>query len=359
MKKILAYSTVSQLGYMFLAMGVAAFSAGIFHLMTHAFFKACLFLGAGSVMHAIEHAFHKTGHHGNPLDVQKMGGLRKAMPFTFWTMLLATVAIAGWPLTSGFFSKDLILEKTLLRGMTHNSYFYVLYVVGLAGAAITAFYMFRMLALAFFGSFRGREEVGKAVHESPKVMTGVLVALAVLAIVGGVVQLPAFIPGTQWFSDFLHLGLDASQEGKHAAGGGHGEDHTAAEIVAMLVSILLALGASALGILIFTKKRDLARKLAQETFVTRAFYKASYNKYWVDEIYEFLFIKPIYYGAIILWLLADMVIIDGLGVNGLGYLAKRIAATLRRLQTGLVNMYALIILFGAMTAVWYVLIKFL
>ncbi|MHC4599837.1 MAG: NADH-quinone oxidoreductase subunit L, partial [Planctomycetota bacterium] len=113
MKKILAYSTVSQLGYMFLAMGVAAFGAGIFHLMTHAFFKACLFLGAGSVMHAMEHAFHKTGHHGNPLDVQKMGGLRKAMPVTYWTMVLATVAIAGWPLTAGFFSKDEILWKTL------------------------------------------------------------------------------------------------------------------------------------------------------------------------------------------------------------------------------------------------------
>ncbi|MHC5036927.1 MAG: NADH-quinone oxidoreductase subunit L, partial [Planctomycetota bacterium] len=141
-KRILAYSTVSQLGYMFLAMGVAAFGAGIFHLMTHAFFKACLFLGAGSVMHALEHAFHKTGIHGDPLNVQKMGGLRKRMPVTFWTMLLATVAIAGWPLTAGFFSKDEILWKTLERGMTtHNSYFYVLYFIGLLGAAVTAFYM--------------------------------------------------------------------------------------------------------------------------------------------------------------------------------------------------------------------------
>ena len=201
--------------------------------------------------------------------------------------------------------------------------------------------------------------MGKAVHESPRVMTGVLVALAVLAVVGGIVQLPAFIPNAQWFTDFLHLDVKPSLGGKHAAGGGHGEDHTAAEVVAMLVSIVLALGASVLGILVFTRGRDLVRKLARETFLTRAFYKASYNKYWVDELYEAVFVKPVYYGAIILWLLADMVFIDGLGVNGLGYLAKRIAATLRRLQSGLVNMYALIILFGAMTAVWYVLIKFL
>ncbi|MHC4780472.1 MAG: NADH-quinone oxidoreductase subunit L, partial [Planctomycetota bacterium] len=340
MKKILAYSTVSQLGYMFLAMGVAAFGAGIFHLMTHAFFKACLFLGAGSVMHAMEHAFHKTGKHGDPLDVQKMGGLRKRMPVTFWTMMLATVAIAGWPLTAGFFSKDEILWKALERGMTNNSYFYVLYGIGVLAAAVTAFYMFRMIALAFFGSFRGDEEVGKAVPESPKAMTGVLVVLAGLSLVGGLVWWPGFIPGWQFLGDFLGLGAHASVAGKHAAGGGHGEHHTGAEVAAMVVSVLLALGASGLGILIFTKKRDLARKLARETFLTRAFYKASWNKFWVDEVYETLFVKPIYYGAIALWLLADMVFIDGLGVNGLAYLVKRVAGLLRRLQSGLVNMYA-------------------
>jgi len=355
-KKILAYSTVSQLGYMFLGMGVAAFGAGIFHLMTHAFFKACLFLGAGSVMHAMQHAFHKTGVRGDPLDVQKMGGLRKAMPVTFWTMLFASFAIAGWPLMSGFFSKDLILEKTLMRGIgtDGNGWFLVLYAIGLVGAAVTAFYMFRMMALTFLGDFRGKEEVGKSVHESPKIMTGVLVALAFLSVVGGLVWLPAFIPDAQWLDSFMGLGVQASEAGKHAAGGGH-ESHLAAEIGSMLASIVLAVTASLLGLWVFTRKRDMVSRLARDVFGTRAFYKMSFNKYWIDEIYEALVIKPVYFLAILLWLLADMVFIDGLCANGLGYLTKRVAEVLRRLQSGLLNLYALIILFGAMAVLWFML----
>ncbi len=355
MKRVLAYSTVSQLGYMFLGMGVAAFGAGIFHLMTHAFFKACLFLGAGSVMHALEHAFKKTGIHGDPLNIQKMGGLRNRMPVTFWTMVLATVAISGWPLTAGFFSKDEILWQALARGQ-HNGWFYVVYAIGLVGAAVTAFYMFRMVALAFLGSYRGKEGVETEIHESPKVMTVVLIALAGLSVVGGFIWLPGFIPGAQWLRDFM--GLGGGGHGGHGAGHGGGH-HTAAEITAMLVSVVLALGASGLGWWFFTRKRDTARKLARETFFTRALYRLSYNKYWVDEIYEALVIKPIYYGAVAMWLMADMVMIDGLGVNGLGYLVKRVAASLRRLQSGLVNMYALIVLFGAMAVIWFMLFSVL
>ncbi|MHC5079905.1 MAG: hypothetical protein ACYTHN_12850, partial [Planctomycetota bacterium] len=194
--------------------------------------------------------------------------------------------------------------------------------------------------------------------ESPRVMTGVLVTLAVLSLICGFIWLPGFIPGAQWRNDFMGLRVQGGH-GAHAAKGGHGEHHTGTEILAMIVSVIIALGASGLGVFVFTKRRALAQKLARETYLTRAFYRLSLNKFWVDEVYEALIIKPIYYVAIALWLLADMVLIDGLCVNGLGYLVKRTASVLRRLQSGLVNLYALVILFGAMAIIWFMLIKVL
>ncbi len=343
-KKVLAYSTISQLGYMFLAMGVAAFGAGIFHLITHAFFKACLFLCAGSVMHAMS----------GELDMRRMGGLRKWMPITFWTMLVSTMAISGWPLFAGFFSKDEILWKTLEKAMGPGggTLFYVLYGVGLLAAVFTAFYMFRLVVLTFLGEPRFGEETRKHLHESPSSMTIPLVILAFLAAVGGFIWLPGVIGHGKfaWFKDFLALG------GKAAAH--HGEGNVGAEWASLAASVALALGASALSWLVYTRARPLLEKLAVQVYLTRAMYKFSLNKYWVDEIYEALIIKPIYFGSIALWLFVDVVIIDGL-VNLAGILVKWASTVFRNLQTGFIGSYAVTVLVGVLVVLWYLILQVL
>ncbi len=342
-KKVLAYSTISQLGYMFLAMGVAAFGAGIFHLITHAFFKACLFLCAGSVMHAM----------AGELDMQKMGGLRKWMPITFWTMLVSTMAISGWPLFAGFFSKDEILWKTLEKGMTsqQGTLFYVLYGIGLLAAVFTAFYMFRLVVLTFLGKPRMSEETQKHLHESPSSMTIPLMILAFLAAVGGFMWLPGVIGHGKfaWFHDFLAIR-------EPAAHGAH--DMAGAEWTSLALSVALALGASGLSYLVYTRGRSAVEKLAKTVYLTRAMYRFSLNKYWVDEIYEAFVIKPIYYGSIALWLFVDVVIIDGL-VNLAGILVKWGSTIFRNLQTGFIGSYAVTVLVGVLVVLWYLILQVL
>src|SRR5262249_16426565 len=186
-KKVLAYSTVSQLGYMFTAVGVGAYAAGVFHLMTHAFFKACLFLGSGSVIHAM----------GGEQDMRTMGGLRKHMPITFWTFLVATLAICGFPPFAGFMSKD----EILLQAFAHGHQFIWALTYGAAG--LTAFYMFRQVYMTFFGEFRGTHEQEHHLHESPPSMSGVLIILGVLSVIGGVVMLPGFVADFKPFERFL------------------------------------------------------------------------------------------------------------------------------------------------------------
>jgi NADH-quinone oxidoreductase subunit L len=261
-KKVLAYSTVSQLGYMFLAMGVGAYAAGIFHLVTHAFFKACLFLGSGSVIHGM----------GGEQDMTKMGGLRRYMPRTFWTFLISTLAIAGAPFTAGFFSKDGILAEAYARGG------FGLWLAGALGAGLTAFYMFRQVFLVFFGECRADAETRHHLHESPAVMTVPLIILAAGALIVGWLGLPPFM-GTSLFQ----------QWNEPVFGHPHHVLSHGTEIVLTLASVGIATAGATLAYLVYYTGR-----VRPETFSELAGgvpYRAVYNKYWVDEIYQAVFVR--------------------------------------------------------------------
>lgn len=339
-KKVLAYSTVSQLGYMFLACGVGAFGAGIFHLMTHAFFKALLFLGAGSVIHAMHHYFEHSGAHANAQDMSNMGGLKAWLPTTFMTMLMATLAIAGIPGFSGFFSKDEILWQSFASGN------YVVWIIALAAAGMTAFYMFRLVYLTFYGDFRGAKAVRghghgseNHPHESPKVMTVPLIILAVLSIIGGWVGIPHAIGGGNQIESWLEPIFARSHQAAEAAGmeGGSG-----LEISLMLLAIVVALAGIGIAYLFYRKKTNLPEEVASGAGPV---YDLVYNKYYVDEIYNAAVVTPVREGSrFFLWRIFDVGIIDG-AVNGVAKVMAQIGQGTRRVQTGLVSNYVLI--FGA------------
>src|ERR1700756_4325737 len=291
-KKVLAYSTVSQLGYMFMALGVAAFSAGIFHLMTHAFFKALLFLGAGSVIHAL----------GGEQDMRRMGGLRKYIPVTFWTMTAATLAISGFPGFSGFFSKDEILYRAFL----HSPNGWVLWLIGLITAFLTAFYMFRLWFLTFFGEYRGgaghdqhagrEEHHGHAPHESPKVMLIPLVILAILSVIGGWIGIPKVMGGDNHLEHYLAPIFEQHAEtGAQAAEAAPtAEPIGPPELVFSLGATLTAFAGIGLAWLVFYKRRDLPEKMATGL---HGLYVTLENKYFVDEFYGAVFVKPLILGS--------------------------------------------------------------
>ena len=348
-KKVLAYSTVSQLGYMFLAMGVGAYAQGIFHLVTHAFFKACLFLGAGSVIHAV----------GGEQDMTKMGGLRKHMPLTFITYLLATLAIMGFPGTAGFFSKDGILEEAYARGGMG------LWLAGLCGAGLTAFYMWRQVFMTFYGEFRGDQHAKHHLHESPRVMTWPLVVLALGAFPVGVLGLPAFL-GHHRFEEWLEPVLSH----------GHVEAaHLSHETALLLTVASVAIALAGLGVAYLMYYRHT---LAPERFSSLAgglFYRLSYNKYYVDEIYQVIFVN----GTLLLarlgslfdqyvidgivngsarltvfisWIdgLFDNYIVDGI-VNAVANITFWAGNQFRRIQTGNINSYLYGILLAVVVAI--------
>ena len=315
-KKVLAYSTVSQLGYMFLALGVGAFGAAIFHVVTHAFFKALLFLGAGSVIHAMD----------DEQDIHKMGGLRVHMPVTFATFFVATLAIAGVPGLSGFFSKDEILAATFDSGH------YALWAVAALGAGITAFYMTRCLVLTFFGDFRGGDEHHP--HESPSVMTIPLMALGVLAAVGGYMGVPHVLGGHNGFGTFL-----APVVGHHEMHIGHGT-----ELALMAVSVGIALGGIALGWKMYASGPEADQRLADRL---RGAYQAWSGAYFIDEIYDSAVVANCKRMAGFLWRSIDVRVIDGVA-NGVASLASRTGDGWRRWSTGNVQHYALTLLLGVM-----------
>ena len=347
-KKVLAYSTVSQLGYMMLACGVGAFAMGIFHVMTHAFFKALLFLGSGSVIHAMS----------NEQDMRIMGGLRKKLPVTWWTFAVGTLALAGIFPFAGFFSKDEILWKTWSSGNT------VLWVVGFLAAGMTAFYMARLVSLTFFGENRASPEVRSHIHESPATMTVPLVILAVLSLVGGWIGIPHFMGGLAHFETWLepvfasghHVAAAAhgtvTEAAAHGAAAGHAVHDTTMEWV--LAGASLAWGL--LGLLVgwFVYNRKLGIATAARGLAGGFIHKVLENKYYVDEAYEGTFIRPGYrFSRTVLWKGVDAGLIDGLLVNGTALAVAIIGSLLRLFQNGMIRFYAWSITIGLSVFVLY------
>ena len=323
-KKILAYSTVSQLGYMFLACGVGAFSAGIFHLMTHAFFKGLLFLAAGSVIHAM----------GGEQDMRKMGGLRKKIPWTFWTMFMATLAIAGTPGFSGFFSKDEIL---LAAQRTSTP----LWALGVLTAGLTSFYMFRLLFLTFFGAPRF-DQRKVHVHESPRSMLVPLVVLAILAVGGGWMAAPHLWGGVNYFEHFLAPVLSAGSETVTTATESSG---TASEWLQVLLGapVIAGLLGFILAWWLYLHTPQTPKKRAGSP---SAIYKLLYGKYFVDELYAAVIVRPlVWISDSVLWHIVDEGAIDG-AVNGVARVSRETGDRLRYASTGNIRSYAAWILVG-------------
>ncbi len=335
-KKVLAYSTVSQLGYMFMAVGVGAFSAALFHVMTHAFFKALLFLGSGSVIHAM----------GGEQDMQKMGGLKKHLPITYRTFVIGSLALAGIPVFAGFFSKDEILAAAAASGMPLHWLFWA---VGWVTAGLTAFYMFRAVNLTFDGSFRGTHEQEHHLHESPAVMTVPLIVLAIGAVIAGWVEIP-LLHGTDWFHRFLSPIV--ARAGEAAAGAADNELGMATEVVLILLSVGLAVGGILLARSIYGGS-DGAAKGARFEARFPTLHRLLANKWYVDEIYDALVVKPLYGLSWVFYRVVDALIIDG-SVRG-GAAVTRASGDLGSLTTtGNVRNYALYFFVGVIVLFWWI-----
>jgi len=339
-KKVLAYSTVSQLGYMFVGVGSAAYAAGIFHLATHAFFKALLFLGSGSVIHAMHRAYHHTHSHADAQDMRNMGGLRDYLPTTFRTMWIATLAIAGIPPLAGFFSKDEILASAFARG--HGApYWYLIWVLGAAGALLSAFYMTRLMLYTFHGPNRTGDAERAHLAESPAVMTVPLVALAALTVAGGLLNLPEGLPGAQWLHRWLEpvVGVPAALAGSAALGRG-------TEITLVVVAVALAVTGMWLA---WTRLHPEQLVPADRAPAERGFAKLLAEKYHVDEIYDAVLVRPLLWvSRTVFWKGLDAGAIDGAGVNGSATLARTLGWLGTRLQTGQVGMYVAFFVLGVL-----------
>jgi NADH-quinone oxidoreductase subunit L len=338
-KKVLAYSTVSQLGYMFLAVGVGAYSAALFHVMTHAFFKALLFLGSGSVIHAM----------GGEQDMQKMGGLKRRLPITYRTFLIGSLALAGIPVFAGFFSKDEILAAAAASGLPLHWLFWG---VGWVTAGLTAFYMFRAVNLTFNGKFRGTHEQEHHLHESPPVMTVPLVVLAVGAVVSGWVELP-LVRNADWFHQYLAPVIARLGEAATAAGGGgEGELSTATEVVLILLSVGLAAAGIWLAGVIYGGDEGAAHGARfEERFPT--LHRLLANKWYVDEIYDALVVRPLHGLSWVFYRIVDALVIDG-SVRA-GAAVTRAGGDLGSLTTtGNVRNYALYFFVGVIVLFWWI-----
>jgi NADH-quinone oxidoreductase subunit L len=340
-KRVLAYSTVSQLGYMFLAMGVGAYAAGVFHLYTHAFFKALLFLGSGAVIHAL----------AGEQDLRRMGGLKKDLPITYWTFLIGALAISGVPLLSGFFSKDEILFRTYTSGHT------LLWIVGLLTALLTAIYMFRIVFLAFHGertSHPAPEDAhahpaphdahGAHLHDAPPAMALALIVLAAGSVIAGYAGLPSILGGGDWFAHYLEPSFGAAPVEEVVE---HGLEATL-----MLVSIAVAVAGIGIAAYFFLKNRRAADAIADRFSGVRTLLL---NKYYVDEIYDATIVQPIrIVSEEALWKVVDVKLIDA-AVNGVGQTVAGSSDRVRRLQTGSVRAYAASLFFGVVMILGYYL----
>jgi NADH-quinone oxidoreductase subunit L len=336
-KRVLAYSTVSQLGYMFFALGVGAYTAGIFHLMTHAFFKALLFLGAGSVIHALS----------NEQDMRRMGGLAPRLPWTHATMLTGTIAIAGIPPFAGFFSKDEILASAFASGH------YGVWIAGVIAALLTAFYMTRLYVLTFRGQSRLTHEAEHHLHESPPSMTVPLAILAALSVVGGWVGLP-FQSGGHLLERWLKPVFEGGAVERVL---GEGTEHAvrplppATEWLLIAVSVGVALLGIWLALRAYLRKPEMATSLAQRFAGVQ---RTLVNKYWVDELYDRIVVRPVVGWSMWLWTFWDEKIVDG-AVNGVAYVIEGLSAGLRLFQTGFVGTYALFFTLGVLALILHFL----
>jgi NADH-quinone oxidoreductase subunit L len=343
-KRVLAYSTVSQLGYMFLGVGTGAMAAGIFHLATHAFFKALLFLGSGSVIHAMHHAYHATHSHDDAQDMRNMGGLRQYLPWTATLMWVATLAISGIPPFSGFFSKDEILGAAFARGAAQPAW-YLFWALGVVAALLTAFYMTRLMLYTFHGPNRtgAREQVH--LHEAPWVMTGPLLVLGLLAAVGGVMNIPELMHGTTWLHHWL--------EPVTAAGAALAPSPALAPATEwMLMGVAVVIAAS--GIFAAVRMLDLtalvpARAAKPETGFGRVLWK----KWYVDELYDAVFVRPlVWLSRRVLWRVVDVGVVDGAGVNGAAAVSRALGWLGSKLQTGELGFYVVVFVIGVVAVLW-------
>jgi NADH-quinone oxidoreductase subunit L len=359
-KKVLAYSTVSQLGYMFVGVGVGAYTAGVFHLMTHAFFKALLFLGSGSVIYAMHQAYHATHNHGDAQDMRNMGGLRKYMPVTFTLMWIATLAIAGIPPFSGFFSKDEILASVFARthgstladvtwlGIPGSTVLYGVYVLGLAAALMTAVYMTRMMLYTFHGPNRTGEKEQPLLKEAPWIMTGPLLVLGALSLAGGWFNIPAiasFLGPDQvlhhWLEPVVGEGTALVLKGEEM----HLSHATEYALIGTAVAIAV------IGIVIaWTRLKPEALVPAKDATAEQGLQKTLLNKWYVDEAYEKTVVQPtLGISRTLLWKGIDTGIIDGLLVNGSALVVRAVGWAGSQLQSGRVGTYAWVLLLGVLS----------
>jgi len=340
-KRVLAYSTVSQLGYMFLGVGTGAYAAGIFHLTTHAFFKALLFLGSGSVIHAMHRAYHATHAHDDAQDMRNMGGLARHMPWTATLMWIATLAIAGIPPLAGFFSKDEILGAAFARGAAQPAWF-VFWGMGLAAALLTAFYMTRLMLYTFHGPNRTGDREREQLHEAPPLMTAPLVVLGVLTLLGGALNIPLLFGGgarlEHWLAPVTDVAVAPAAEASPAT-------ERALVVSAVLVAVLGLVAA--------------LRLLKPETLVParlappeRGLGRLLWNKWYVDELYDAIVVRPVMWlSREVLWKVVDVRVVDGLLVNGTAAASRAVGWVGSRLQTGEVGVYVVLFVVGVIAVV--------
>ena len=330
-KRVIAYSTCSQLGYMFFACGVSAYSAGIYHLLTHAFFKALLFLGAGSVIHAMS----------DEQDMRKMGGLRKRIPLTYWLMIVGTLALTGFPFLSGFYSKDLILEATFARDTGVG---YYAFYIGIFVAGLTAFYSWRLIFMTFHGECRAPKSVQDKIHESPLVMTLPLIFLAIGALFAGKLGYEFF--GGESMNAFWGTALLVLKENTtiEAAAG-------VPLWVVLLPTIMFIFGTS-LAFYFYLLKPDLPKMLSSKF---SGIYQFLLNKWYFDELYDLLFVRSAFRFGHALWKKGDGAVIDGLGPDGISSMVRRLSGQAVRLQSGFLYHYAFAMMIGLIAfASWYI-----
>jgi NADH-quinone oxidoreductase subunit L len=340
-KRVLAYSTVSQLGYMFLGVGTGAYAAGIFHLTTHAFFKALLFLGSGSVIHAMHRAYHATHAHEDAQDMRNMGGLARYMPWTATLMWIATLAIAGIPPLAGFFSKDEILGAAFAHGAARPAW-YVFWAMGLAAALLTAFYMTRLMLYTFHGPNRTGDREREQLHEAPPLMTAPLVVLGLLTVLGGALSIPSQFGGGARLEHWLAPVTDAARTPVAEASSA---TEWALVVAAVVVAALGMVGA-------FRLLKPQALVPARLARPERGLGRLLWKKWYVDELYDAIVVRPVMWlSREVLWKVVDMRLVDGLLVNGTAAASRALGWVGSRLQTGEVGVYVVLFVVGVLAVV--------